>query len=67
MKVYLTYSLPDEREDFLTAFNGIDYKSVLWDLDNWLRNEIKYKERYALQEIRDKLNDLCEDRSIDLM
>lgn len=44
MKSILEFNLPEEQEEFETANDGWKYKSVLFDLDNFLRNKLKYEE-----------------------
>lgn len=42
MKGVLEFNLPEEQKEFNLAQNGGYYKAVLDDLDNLLRNVIKY-------------------------
>ena len=44
MKAVLEFDLPDENDDFQSAINGHNYKSAIWDFDQLLRSEMKYKE-----------------------
>jgi hypothetical protein len=44
MKAILEFDLPEENEDFQAAINGHNYKSAIWDFDQLLRSEMKYKE-----------------------
>ena len=44
MKAILEYYLPEENDDFQAAINGHNYKSAIWDFDQLLRSEMKYKE-----------------------
>jgi hypothetical protein len=44
MKAILEYYLPEENDDFQFAINGHNYKSAIWDFDQLLRSEMKYKE-----------------------
>ena len=44
MKAILEFELPEQNEEFLTAFNGQKYKNAIWDFDQLLRSEMKYKE-----------------------
>jgi hypothetical protein len=44
MKAILEYYLPEENDDFQSAINGENYKSAIWDFDQLLRSEMKYKE-----------------------
>ena len=44
MKAILEFYLPEENSDFQAAINGHNYKSAIWDFDQLLRSEMKYKE-----------------------
>lgn len=44
MKARLEFNLPEENDDFQSAINGHKYKSAIWDFDQLLRSEMKYKE-----------------------
>jgi hypothetical protein len=44
MKAILEFDLPEENNDFLAAINGHNYKSCIWNFDQLLRSEMKYKE-----------------------
>ncbi len=69
-RVYLSFKLPEENEEFEIAFAGHNYKYVLEDLDNFLRNKLKYDgdlhEKYikVYQEVRDKLHEICKERGL---
>jgi hypothetical protein len=66
MKSILEFDLsePDEAKNHLRAIHANNAFMVLWEMDQWLRNEIKYNNREVLQEIRDKLSELMEDVGI---
>jgi hypothetical protein len=59
----LKFPLPECQEDFETAINGYKWKLLAWDLDQWLRSELKYKETYKkneyelLESFRNKLHE----------
>lgn len=60
MKAILTFNLPRENEEFRTTVNGMGYRNVLSDVDNYLREKLKYGHKYksvneALQDVRDYL------------
>ena len=66
MKAILEFDLYEEKEEFEVAYNARSYATAVDKIDNYLRNEIKYKENSnerhkVLQEVRDKLNEICED------
>jgi len=44
MKAILEFDLPEDQDDFQSAINGNNYKSAIWDFDQLLRSEMKYKE-----------------------
>ena len=73
MKAIIEFNLDEERAEFDFAVNGSKYHSVIWDLDNHLRGLTKYppdsqsEDTYnALQETRDKLNELLRDYNLEL-
>jgi hypothetical protein len=58
MKATLTFDLPDERELHIRAIYGMEYRSLLADLDNECRMAIKHGHKHkspneALQWVRD--------------
>jgi hypothetical protein len=44
MKAVLEFDLPEDNSDFQAAINGSNYKNAIWDFDQLLRSEMKYKE-----------------------
>jgi len=70
MKAILEYNLPDEQQEYDLANKGSDLSIIIWDLDQWLRNEIKYnneltdKESDTYCKIRDKLREIMEEHDI---
>lgn len=60
MKAKLIYKLPEDKYDFDCAVNGHTYRNILYDLDNWLRSEIKHNNKEAYQPVRDYLYELLE-------
>lgn len=66
MKVSLEFNLPEEREEYELAYNGVHYACVVEELDRHLRNKLKHEELTAeqntiYQEIRDRLSALRHD------
>ena len=69
---------PDSMRRFRLCNQAEGMKLVLWELDQWLRNKIKYNDAdlperqvseeglVLLQIVRDQLNDQCEDYGIDI-
>lgn len=61
----LKFKLPEEQSDYYLATKGFDSFYCLWDLDQYLRGELKYQENPADTEtIREKLHELMEERNI---
>lgn len=48
----------DEVSRFVDAHNGTTWKAAMYDLDQWLRGQIKYGDRNELQEARDMLHQI---------
>ena len=64
MKAILEFNLPEDNQEFILHTKASKMYCTLWELDQWLRGEIKYKDK-ELDEIRDKLRELMNDNSID--
>jgi len=70
MKAILEYNLPDEQQEYDLANKGSDLSIIIWDFDQWLRNEVKYnneltdKESDTYYKIRDKLREIMEEHDI---
>lgn len=65
MKAVLIFNLPEEQSEHDTAVNGWKYKSVIWDMDNFLRNEIKHNNK-DYEEVRNKLHELLNENNVTL-
>lgn len=70
-KAILEFNLPEDNQEFLLATKGLDFWSVLWELDQDLRAKTKYapddlpQDKYdAYQEVRDKLYELMSESNI---
>jgi hypothetical protein len=71
MKAKLTFNLPDEESEFQDAINGNAYKAVIWEIDQYLRSELKHAELPEdvydkVQLIRDELHEIIQDNSISM-
>ena len=62
----------DEFEDARTALDGWKWKMAMWDLDQHLRNELKYNEKLsaetdeAYQAIREKIREILNDSNLNI-
>jgi hypothetical protein len=73
MKAILEFNLPDDEYEYNLARDAWRFKSVLIDMDNWLRNKVKYQEDVlsedeykAYCECRDKFTQLINEENINL-
>jgi hypothetical protein len=69
MKAKLTFDLPEEQEEFNDAINGSAFKSVVWELDQYMRSELKHGEltgdvHEKVQEIRDELHSIMNEHKV---
>lgn len=60
-----------DRKEHLLALHGEDYYCALWDMDQWLRKQIKYNPKRlngdkldALEMAREELRDILDDREV---
>jgi hypothetical protein len=72
-KATLEFNLPEEQDEFETANNASKYYSVLWDLDQYLRNFVKYPSDRedpiltdTMAKVRDELWRLMKEHNLDL-
>jgi hypothetical protein len=72
-KATLTFDLPEEQSEFDLANNASKYYSVLWDLDQYLRNFVKYPSDRedpiltdTMAKVRDHLWVLMNEHNLDL-
>ena len=71
MKAYLKFDLPEDQDDFTLATKGVKYRLCLYDLNEWLQSELKYrgelwpeKSGYiTLEKVRDRLFEILDDRN----
>ena len=68
MKAILEFNLPEEEEQFNVASKGMDWALIVWEIDQLLRNKLKYgaptHHVHLLEELRDTLNNLVEDKGL---
>ena len=68
--VTMTFRRPEHEQELREALNASRFNSVLWNLDQWLRNEVKHGDDEVrmnhLQSARDKLWSLMEDEGLSL-
>ncbi len=64
MKAILEFNLPEEKEYFDFANNGINYYLALTQFDQWLRSEYKYNNNEPMYKVREKLNQIINDNNV---
>jgi hypothetical protein len=67
-KATITFNLPEESHEHLMTINAGKYFGVLWDLNEWLRDQSKYQNRETIpvDEVREQLYKLLEESGINL-
>ena len=66
MKAVLEFNLPDDKEQFDVAAKAMDWSLLVWDIDQFIRNKIKYEQDKdgILQLVRDRLHFNMEEESL---
>ena len=72
MTATLTFTLPEEQEEFQCAVDAVQWKSAMDDMSNWLRAKLKYDELTpeqdaAFEEARKYLFSILEERGLSLL
>jgi len=72
-KLILEFDTIEDQEDYYNAINGGSYRYLLQDLDNYLRDIVKYnsykntpEEQEFASKVRDKLRELLEEENLKL-
>ncbi|KKQ94741.1 MAG: hypothetical protein UT21_C0012G0003 [Candidatus Woesebacteria bacterium GW2011_GWA1_39_11b] len=65
-KAILEFNLPEDSEDFMRAIKALDVALALFDIDQYLRNKIKYGNRNEFQEVRDAFYEIMDNHDIKL-
>ncbi len=73
MKAILEFNLPEDQPEFKTALQGSDWKHVCWEMDNYLRAQIKYapdemsQDKYdAIEKVREEFIRIINENNVDL-
>ena len=75
MKAILEFILPDDKVEFDTATKAMDWAILAWDLDQYIRNRLKYQSekldtssaKEELEIIRNELHILMEDSGLQFL
>lgn len=73
MKAKLTFKLPEDRCEFRLASKAVDWALAVWDMDQWLRDRLKYSAEELgvakveeAEAVREKLHAILSERGLDL-
>ena len=55
-----------DRNEALQIMKATSYLIALWDMDQWLRSEIKYSNKNEYQPVRDELYNILQNNGISL-
>lgn len=71
MKAILEFNLPEDNDEFEMASHASSYRSVIFDIDAYLRSRLKYEEHseevhQTLQAVRDKLYEILSENTVGL-
>jgi hypothetical protein len=72
MEVIIKFSDEDAAEDAKTALDGWRWKHSMWELDQELRNRLKYEDNMpidlykALESLRDKIREILSDNNLQM-
>ena len=66
MKVILEFNLPEDKEEFDAASRGMEWALLVWHIDQFIRNKIKYEQDRdgVLQLVRNELNFQMEEKGL---
>ena len=75
MKAILEFELPEDKEEFDAASKGMDWAIVAWDMEQYIRNRLKYQTekldtssaKEELELLRKELHDLMEDSGLQFL
>ena len=72
MKAILEFILPEDKTEFDTATKAMDWSILAWDIDQYIRNRLKYQTekldtlsaKKELEFLREALNEMLIDRGL---
>ena len=72
MKAILEFDLPEDKEWFEAASKAVDWSILAWDIDQYIRNRLKYQTEKLdtssankeLELLRNELHELMEDNGL---
>jgi coproporphyrinogen III oxidase len=67
MKATLEFNLPEDHIEFEMAVNGSKMHSILWEMDQWLRQQYKYMPDSEYSEDKYNTFEKCRDHLREIM
>ena len=69
MKAVLEFNLPNDKEQFDVAAKAMDWALLVWDIDQFIRNKIKYEQDRdgVLQLVRNELRHKMEESGLQFL
>jgi len=69
MKAILEFNLPEDREEYDSASKGMDWALLVWHIDEFIRNKIKYEQDRdgVLQLVRNELRHKMEESGLQFL
>ena len=75
MKAILEFILPEDKIEFETATKSMDWAILAWDIDQYIRNRLKYQTEKLdvssaheeLEILRKELHDLMEESGLQFL
>ena len=75
MEAILKFDLPDDKTEFESATKAMDWAILAWDIDQYIRNRLKYQTEKLdtssankeLELLRKELHDLMEDSGLQFL
>ena len=66
MEAILKFDLPEDKEEFDVASRGMDWALLVWHIDQFIRNKIKYEQdrEEVLQLVRNELTFQMEEKGL---
>ena len=72
MEAILKFDLPEDKEEFEVASKAMDWSILAWDIDQYIRNRLKYQTEKLdtssankeLELLRNELHELMEDNGL---
>ena len=71
-KVTIEFDTEDNTQDIRDALDGYKWKMAVWDIDQKLRNDLKYNEKLSadvqeyLEKLRDEIRDVLNDYKLNM-